>query len=121
MNMPGIVYSCPLNTEKWICHRSSSPGDEESVFFRWNDMNLREAPDGWSGGGGGSAARRKDGGDDGGPDGGGWAVWAVATRDDGDGGPFGSVVYRAGRLAVGPGAREVRFDRAGRDTRRSID
>nr|ACR36449.1 unknown [Zea mays] len=37
-------------------------------------MNLREAPDGWSGGGGGggSAARRKDGGDDGDPDGGGW-------------------------------------------------
>src|SRR6266436_850233 len=28
MNIPGAVYSCPLRSEKWSCHRSSSPGAE---------------------------------------------------------------------------------------------
>jgi len=33
MNKPGTVYSCPLSCEKWICHRSSRPGDEKIVFI----------------------------------------------------------------------------------------
>ena len=33
MNNPGTVYSCPLSCEKWICHRSSRPGEEYSVFI----------------------------------------------------------------------------------------
>src|SRR5687768_17735231 len=27
-NIPGDVYSWPLSSEKWICHRSSRPGAE---------------------------------------------------------------------------------------------
>src|SRR5207249_6681125 len=27
MKRPGTVYSCPLNCEKWICQRSSRPGE----------------------------------------------------------------------------------------------
>ena len=33
MNMPGTVYSCPLNCEKCICQRSSRPGEENSTFI----------------------------------------------------------------------------------------
>jgi hypothetical protein len=40
---------------------------------------------------------------------GGWAVWSVATRDEGDAGPFHSAVYRAGKFVVEDG--KVRFVR----------
>ena len=33
MNIPGTVYSWPLSSEKCICHRSSRPGDEWTVFI----------------------------------------------------------------------------------------
>ena len=33
MNMPGTVYSCPLSWEKWICQRSSRPGEVWMIFI----------------------------------------------------------------------------------------
>src|SRR5262245_25072392 len=33
MNIPGTVYSWPLSCEKCICHKSSSPGDENTTFI----------------------------------------------------------------------------------------
>src|SRR6185503_3164143 len=41
MNMPGRVYSCPLSWEKWICHRSSRPGEELSVIIVVGSPPLR--------------------------------------------------------------------------------
>src|SRR5512145_1993899 len=41
MNMPGTVYSWPLSSEKWICHRSSSPGEEKIVFITSGSPPLR--------------------------------------------------------------------------------
>src|SRR6185503_239289 len=41
MNSPGAVYSCPLNSEKCICHTSSRPGEEYNVFITPGGPPLR--------------------------------------------------------------------------------
>jgi hypothetical protein len=44
MNAPGTVYSWPLSSEKWSCHRSSSPGDENSTWPWCETTNTSTVP-----------------------------------------------------------------------------
>lgn len=45
-----LRFSPPPPAESAAEAEDDDDDEEEGVFFRWKDMNLREAADGWSGG-----------------------------------------------------------------------